>query len=96
MALLFLLALSVGDEQKARIPNSKAKILAFMAGITYPLYLTHYTVIEFFLKLTPGNKPIFYIAVCALVSNAIAVGIYLLVDRLPSFIKGKIKKEVKT
>lgn len=78
LAFLLLQILSIGDTKESIIKDKK--ILVFFSGCTYPLYLVHYTVIEFFLKLFPDLPRTIHFVLSFVLSHIIAIGIYIFVN----------------
>ena len=77
MCLLFLEALVFGGDRQSCIGDRGQKALVFLSGTTYPLYLIHYTVIEFFLFVPIVQSKIWQFVLSVAVSNALAVLLYL-------------------
>ena len=60
-------------------------LLRTIAGITYPLYLIHYTVMEFTLNvISYGNRTVLFVCSC-LISILISMGLYIVVSSIRFF-----------
>lgn len=78
LSLLFLHMLVLGKERPSKTSEKKQHILKFLSGTTYPLYLIHYTVIEFFLFTPFIQLKVLQFILSAVVSNLIAILLYIL------------------
>ena len=77
MGLLFLQFLVLGRDKSSHIGERGEKRLIFLSGVTYPLYLIHYTVIEFFLFTPFISSEILQFILSVALSNLIAIALYL-------------------
>jgi len=78
LAILLLQVLAIGNMRTTILPRKTRKVMKFVSGCTYPLYLTHYTIIEFLLCFLPGTRgwKMFWIAFA--LSNVVAVAFYMI------------------
>ena len=79
MAVLLMQLLVRGDNKKGRLSDRPKKMLKFISGCTFPLYLVHYSIIEFLLKLDLGGNTFCFI-ICFVTSNIVSIIFFLLVS----------------
>lgn len=80
-AAVFALLFAFGGWRRA-IPRQLERVCAFLAGYSYSLYLTHYTVIEFLNVKFPGHRHdphFFWLAILS--SNVVAIAFWWLFER---------------
>lgn len=78
LAIMLLQMVTYGCQRNNTWPDSVKKAIKFLAGCTYPLYLTHYTIIVFLLLAMPAVRGWRLFAIAFVLSNLFAVAFYAL------------------
>lgn len=77
LAGFLLQVMAYGKKRCAVVSPKVKKALQFMSGYTYPLYLTHYTIIECLLCVMPNVRGWRLFAIAFAISNAFAIVFYV-------------------
>src|ERR1700710_2745776 len=75
------------------VPAAIARVVGFVAGYSYSLYLTHHTILEFLSVRLAGevsDRSLFWIAIAT--ANIVAVGFWYLFERHHRQLAGILKE----
>lgn len=87
ISLIILQILAIGDKLESKLSKKRRLILQFLSGCTYPLYLTHYSIVEFAVYHFKEISPWMIFWSCIILANILSVVFYIAVKRLTDLVK---------